>query len=307
MRLSEQPPALAVADVTRVHGDSVEDHLDEAQASKLAACYRDRHYVIVDDAVPQTLVEAAHAECQRHEATFEQASVYSSATNVSVPIPDRRSDRIHWLDLAADASAEEGPAWAAVTEAVAVMDSIIRGLRERLHDELGHVASRQRPMLSAYSEGARFERHCDNHCDHDDLGGTGGAADVRGEEAYPVSDALAAEKERQPSPAQPGRRKCANRRRLSAILYLTPEWKASDGGALRIFKPASDLADPEYDGDDALVDVVPMAGRLVLFASDQRCPHEVLPVAAPDRTRYAVALWYSDTTEFTTTSEYSDA
>ena len=51
---------------------------------------------------------------------------------------------------------------------------------------------------------------------------------------------------------------------------------------------------PFLDGDDALVDVLPCARRLVLFASDQRVPHEVMPVLAKERVRYAIALWYVD-------------
>ena len=42
-----------------------------------------------------------------------------------------------------------------------------------------------------------------------------------------------------------------------------------------------------------MVDVVPKPCRLVLFASDQRVPHEVRPVAdGCVSTRYAIALWY---------------
>ena len=35
-----------------------------------------------------------------------------------------------------------------------------------------------------------------------------------------------------------------------------------------------------------------MAARLVLFASDQRVPHEVRPVTGRGATRYAIALWF---------------
>ena len=43
-----------------------------------------------------------------------------------------------------------------------------------------------------------------------------------------------------------------------------------------------------------LTDVAPLGGRLVLFKSDARVPHEVLAAHAP---RYAVTLWYFDKSE----------
>ena len=116
-------------------------------------------------------------------------------------------------------------------------------------------------MASAYTTGARFERHCDNHCDDDD-------------DAY-----------------DPDVGYCANRRRLSAVLYCVPPmWADEHGGALRLYRSVA--ASGGWDGDDALVDVLPRAGRLILFASDQRVPHEVLPVRASGVVRYALALWY---------------
>jgi len=42
-----------------------------------------------------------------------------------------------------------------------------------------------------------------------------------------------------------------------------------------------------------LVDIAPLQGRLLLFYSDFRVPHEVLPVEA-DISRFAVTIWYTD-------------
>ena len=67
-------------------------------------------------------------------------------------------------------------------------------------------------------------------------------------------------------------------------------WADEHGGALRLYRSVA--ASGGWDGDDALVDVLPRAGRLILFASDQRVPHEVLPVRASGVVRYALALWY---------------
>ena len=47
----------------------------------------------------------------------------------------------------------------------------------------------------------------------------------------------------------------------------------------------------EHSGD-IVCDLAPISNRLMLFYSDFRCPHEVLPVTAGER--YAVTLWYMD-------------
>jgi len=67
-------------------------------------------------------------------------------------------------------------------------------------------------------------------------------------------------------------------RRLTAILYLNPDWRPGRGGELRLDVPG---------GGGEAVEVAPRFGRLVLFLSD-RVPHEVLPTEAP---RWALTLW----------------
>lgn len=255
---AENPPALATADVD-LNGGA----LSAEQAAKCAAAYCKRHFVILDGVTSELLRQSAHDEmaCEDAQGRLELSTVYASPSSqaVSVAVPERRSDRIQYLDLAADADAET-PRWSAVQKAVACMDAVVRGIREHAPHELGDIAARQRPMVSAYTEGARFERHCDNHC-HD-------------EDEY-----------------DPEFGHCANRRRLSAVLYcVPPSWAPAHGGALRLYRPTGETGG--WDGDDALCDVTPVPGRLILFASDQRVPHEVLPVHAAGVTRYALALWY---------------
>lgn len=63
---------------------------------------------------------------------------------------------------------------------------------------------------------------------------------------------------------------------LSAVFYLNEGWQAADGGALRL-----------YTGDGGHHDVLPQAGRLLLFLS-ARFEHEVLPAA---RARMSIACW----------------
>ena len=73
----------------------------------------------------------------------------------------------------------------------------------------------------------------------------------------------------------------ANRGRiLTCICYLNPAWSASDGGVLRIHARRGPR------------DIEPLHGRLIVFWSDSRCPHEVMPAY---KERYAVFIWISDT------------
>ena len=74
-------------------------------------------------------------------------------------------------------------------------------------------------------------------------------------------------------------------RKLTVILYLNPSYEEKDGGQLRL-----------YLANEAIVDLFPIGGRLVMFWSDE-IPHEVLPTA-PDAhkyneslDRYALTIW----------------
>lgn len=67
-------------------------------------------------------------------------------------------------------------------------------------------------------------------------------------------------------------------RKLSVICYLNENWKEEEGGQLRIY-----LAEKS-------IDVLPLAGRLVCFRSDQ-LEHEVLPATRP---RLSLTGWILD-------------
>jgi SM-20-related protein len=67
-------------------------------------------------------------------------------------------------------------------------------------------------------------------------------------------------------------------RKLSVICYLNENWKEEEGGQLRIYLPHKDI------------DVLPLAGRLVCFRSDQ-LEHEVLPATRP---RLSITGWILD-------------
>jgi len=72
-------------------------------------------------------------------------------------------------------------------------------------------------------------------------------------------------------------------RKLSAICYLNPDWEAADGGQLRLYLP-------DDKGKEMAKDILPEAGRLVIFNS-QKIEHEVMPT---ERERYSITGWLKD-------------
>jgi len=67
-------------------------------------------------------------------------------------------------------------------------------------------------------------------------------------------------------------------RKLSVICYLNTDWKQEHGGQLRMYLP------------DQTLEVLPVAGRLVCFRSDQ-IEHEVLSATRP---RLSITGWILD-------------
>lgn len=70
-------------------------------------------------------------------------------------------------------------------------------------------------------------------------------------------------------------------RRFTFILYLNFGWKPADGGTLKMFLP-------DRNGEEKVVEVDPIAGRLVCFRS-AAIPHEV---TMTHKTRYSVTGWW---------------
>ncbi|MCB5183676.1 2OG-Fe(II) oxygenase [Methylobacillus gramineus] len=69
-------------------------------------------------------------------------------------------------------------------------------------------------------------------------------------------------------------------RQVSCILYLNEDWKAEDGGALRIYLEGTD--------SPPAIDVMPHSGTLVVFLS-AKFWHEVLPAR---RERISLTGWF---------------
>ncbi|WP_372874812.1 2OG-Fe(II) oxygenase [Pseudomonas sp.] len=68
-----------------------------------------------------------------------------------------------------------------------------------------------------------------------------------------------------------------DRRAVSAVFYLNPDWQPEQGGALRL-----------YLADETTRDVQPEAGSLLVFLSAD-LPHEVLPAS---RERLSLTGWF---------------
>ena len=91
--------------------------------------------------------------------------------------------------------------------------------------------------------------------------------------------------------------------RLSVVYYLQEDsWDAaSNSGRLRIYKSSNGTealacdeagADPDVVAvEGALADIAPIRDRLVLFFSDDRCPHAVSPLDAASGARYAAVVF----------------
>jgi hypothetical protein len=73
------------------------------------------------------------------------------------------------------------------------------------------------------------------------------------------------------------------KRYLTCIVYLNPDWEPAHGGCLRI------ISDNNNDGKqrNAVVDIEPIAGRLILFSSVNTM-HSVLPTFSR---RLACSMW----------------
>lgn len=69
-------------------------------------------------------------------------------------------------------------------------------------------------------------------------------------------------------------------RRVTAVVYLNPDWGPEHGGELRLFDDSA--------GAEEATDVAPSGGRCIVFLAD-RVEHEVLASYAR---RYAVTAWY---------------
>ena len=67
-----------------------------------------------------------------------------------------------------------------------------------------------------------------------------------------------------------------NGRKLTCIYYANPDWKKEYGGYLSLFPQATGMGMGSSDsGSNSNIDMEPKLNRIVMFWSDERCPHAV--------------------------------
>ena len=249
------------------------------------------NFVVLDSVLGASTVASLRAEVEgvRRAGRLKASELGGGRTgsNVAFTRAEARGDSIGWF------TGGEAALWPDGTLAryLDVLDGLMGALGKRV-PQLRATTKRSKAMIACYpGSGARYVRHHDNACSRSE-----------GEQC--------------------------NGRRLTAILYLNEGWEVAHGGHLRLYPPYKpdaakealqelqawlltqhDAADAEMvahtfherlaeitTNDDAppLCDVAPIADRLILFYSDYRVPHEVLPA---HRDRLAVTVWYFDEDE----------
>ena len=249
------------------------------------------NFVVLDSVLGASTVASLRAEVEgvRRAGRLKASELGGGRTgsNVAFTRAEARGDSIGWF------TGGEAALWPDGTLAryLDVLDGLMGALGKRV-PQLRATTKRSKAMIACYpGSGARYVRHHDNACSRSE-----------GEQC--------------------------NGRRLTAILYLNEGWEVAHGGHLRLYPPYKPDAAKEalqelqawlltqHDAPDAemvahtfherlaeittnddappLFDVAPIADRLILFYSDYRVPHEVLPA---HRDRLAVTVWYFDEDE----------
>lgn len=258
------PPVLATADTS-----SVQPELAELASCSGAGCWWASDAALA--AIAKVLQVRNHVVIDGFLGRASPAGAYRDTLDAAwsdgllQPHGALGSDYTCWVDVGADPVR-----WAALAELVRQADQFVSALRRTAPGLAGAGAaafSPKCPLVCRYGAGAALSRHSDN----------------------PQHN---------------------NSRWLTAVYYTNQGWREADGGCLRFYKPEavrSSIAAPpscsrpvsssdvvaEALIDESVVDVAPLDDRLVLFFSDLRAPHEVLPVHAP--ARFATTLWYTET------------
>ena len=285
--------------------------MDESLA-EISRRLETEHFVVIDgflsrDAVSDLRDEIRSADDAGHLAPGVLAGG-KAGDATQYTMRDVRGDRVGWFS---GAETDLGLRWSRLPEAMKRADTLVNELGG-LGGEARHVASRSKAMCTVYpGEGARYVRHVDNPDANGRLltaliylnpeweEGDGGELRV----FRCLRDAAAA--------AAAGFVDCDGRSLARAdeydVIVKKNEGAAPSEDATLVAAGPRDVAEgvrdvvtlgpAEENSADGrlaasavrLTDVAPIGGRLVLFKSNARVPHEVLESRAP---RYAVTLWY---------------
>ena len=280
------------------------------------------NFVVVDGFVPPDTTRELRDEIRRaHDAGHLTPGVLAggkAGDATQYTMRDVRGDHVGWFNGSETADGDGGdPLWRRLPDAMKRADTLVHELGQ-LGGDARDVASRSKAMCTVYpGAGARYVRHVDNpdrngrlltallYLNPDWQEGDGGELRVfrclraDGADAAAFADC-------------DGRSLAAADGFGTAVTRAGDERDTRDGGpasyvslsgAMDVSEGVRDVVtlrgrDDEEGDEEAearkkkpvrLTDVAPLGGRLVLFKSDARVPHEVLAAAKP---RFAVTLWY---------------
>ena len=279
--------------------------------------------VVVDGFVPPDLTRELRDEIRRaHDAGHLTPGVLAGgkagdATQDSMR--GVRGDHVGWFRGLETADGNGGnPLWRRLPDAMKRADTLVRKLG-RLGGDARNVVSRSQAMCTLYpGAGARYVRHVDNpdrngrlltallYLNPEWREGDGGELRVfRCLRADGADAAAFADCDGRSLAAADGFGTAVTRAGDERSVWIDGDARPRDGASYVSLSGAKDVSEgvrdvvtlrgPD-DGDAEakkkpvrLTDVAPIGGRLVLFKSDARVPHEVLAAYKP---RFAVTLWY---------------
>lgn len=200
--------------------------MDETQA-QIALQLRRDHFVVLDgfleDSAGRKLREDVRAV---HNAGSLEKGVLGggrSGASLSYVHERVRGDLVKWFSGREPCWKDPSTGTSRLQQYLTKIGTLIDELGANCEPTLRGVGHRSDAMVTCYpSGGARYTRHCDNHCN------AGGAGVGKGDNC--------------------------NGRRLTALLYLNYEWAkgAGMGGELRVFAP---------DGEKVRAELPPRGGR----------------------------------------------
>ena len=288
--------------------------MDDSLA-EINARLESEHFVVIDGFLTGAHTRSLRDEIRdAHEHGHLAPGVLAggkAGDSTQYTMRDVRGDHVGWFD---GTERLEGVQWDTLPTAMKRADTLVNELGAQPRSELATVSSRSKAMCTVYpGDDARYVRHVDNPDGNGRLltallylnpeweEGDGGELRVfrclsgSGEAAaagFVDCDGKSLESaDRFDTRVKSGDRD----------LGTDDEFVAVD--ARDVAEGVRDVATLRGGGENKtetkpvrLTDVAPLGGRLVLFKSDARVPHEVLAARAP---RYAVTLWYFDKSEVT--------